>query len=459
MQPSLEESNPELTQADHRANRKASVLKTIKTSIWTKFPSVIILLVVLPLATREFGPTFNAFAAILALLSTFQTFNLGVGPAAAMELSKFAESPNEEEESLVIGQSILAYFLSSVLTALIFIGAYYLFGQNLIYGHTLQDQAAMLTLGTVLITVGILLNGPSSLAQQLNTGYLQEHKNAQANIFIQSAVLIVSIFAVTILKSPAIYLFTVALTHPTITVLHSLRFFLIDKPRIKPRLNKASLSNSLILLMNNCLFSIGTMGTLTTRALPVLLIGFYSASSNNIGTASLFISWLNPIINIMTLVTVSLTPAIATAITNHDFDWARRILQKLAKYVTLTLAVGIPLAYFIGPKVHRALFPSQYTLTSLHFALLLLAATTSAILGLAFSTSAASKRYKQNAQAGIIQAVVGTSVAIALLPTLGITGMALAIIMSEAVALIYLAANIRKNLNTSQVKGSHSNTD
>jgi O-antigen/teichoic acid export membrane protein len=459
LHPPLEESNPELTQADHRANRKASVLKTIRTSVWTKFPSVIILLVVLPLATREFGPTFNAFAAILALLSTFQTFNLGVGPAAAMELSKFAESPNEEKECLTIGQSALAYVLSSVLTAVIFIGAYFIFGQNSMYGNSLQDQQAMLTLGTVLIAVGILLNGPSSLAQQLNTGYLQEHKNAQANIVIQSAVLIISIFAVTVLKSPAIYLFTVALTHPTVTVIHSLRFFLIDKPHIRPRLNKASLSNSVRLLLNNCLFSIGTMGTLTTRALPVLLIGFYSASSNNIGTASLFISWLNPILNILTLVTVSLTPAIATAITNHDFDWAKKILQKLAKYVTLTLAVGIPLAYFVGPIVHRALFPSQYSLTSLHFALLLLAATTSAILGLAFSTSAATKRYKQNAQAGIIQAVVGTSVAIVLLPNLGITGMALAIIMSETVALIYLAANIRISLNKPPVEGSHSHAD
>ncbi len=365
-----------------------------------------------------------------------------------MELSKFAESPNEEEESLVIGQSILAYFLSSVLTALIFIGAYYLFGQNLIYGHTLQDQAAMLTLGTVLITVGILLNGPSSLAQQLNTGYLQEHKNAQANIFIQSAVLIVSIFAVTILKSPAIYLFTVALTHPTITVLHSLRFFLIDKPSIKPRLNRASFSNSLRFFTRNCLFSIGTMGTLTTRALPVLLIGFYSASSNNIGTASLFISWLNPILNLLTLVTVSLTPAIATAITNHDIEWAQRILKKLAKYVLFALSVGIPAAFLVGPILHRALFPSQYSLTSLHFALLLLAATTSSVLGLAFSTSAACKGYRHNAIAGVVQAVVGTLTAIVLLPQLGITGMALAIILSEVVAIAILAKGIQTNFQS-----------
>ncbi|ARU41730.1 hypothetical protein CCB80_11495 [Armatimonadetes bacterium Uphvl-Ar1] len=448
MHPPLEESNPELTQADHRANRKASVLKTIKTSVWTKFPSVIILLVVLPLATREFGPTFNAFAAILALLSTFQTFNLGVGPAAAMELSRFTESPNEDQECLTIGQAFLAYIFSSVLTALIFIGAYFLLGQNSIYGRSLQDQQAMLTLGTVLIAVGILLNGPSSLAQQLNTGYLQEHKNAQANILIQSAVLIVSIFAVTVLKSPAIYLFTVALTHPTITVLHSLRFFLIDKPHIRPRLNKVSLSNSVRLLLNNCLFSIGTMGTLTTRALPVLLIGFYSASSNNIGTASLFISWLNPILNILTLVTVSLTPAIATAITNHDLAWAKRILQKLAKYVLVALSIGIPAALLVGPLLHKALFPSQYSLTSLHFALLLLAATTSSILGLSFSTSAACKEYRLNAKAGVVQAIVGTLTAIVLLPQLGITGMALAIIFSELVAIAILARGIQANFRS-----------
>lgn len=448
MHPPLEESNPELTQADHRANRKASVLKTIKTSVWTKFPSVIILLVVLPLATREFGATFNAFAAILALLSTFQTFNLGVGPAAAMELSKFAESPNEEQECLTIGQAFLAYIFSSVLTALIFIGAYFLLGQNSIYGRSLQDQQAMLTLGTVLIAVGILLNGPSSLAQQLNTGYLQEHKNAQANILIQSAVLIVSIFAVTVLKSPAIYLFTVALTHPTITVLHSLRFFLIDRPHIRPRINKASISHSLRFLSNNCLFSIGTMGTLTTRALPVLLIGFYSASSNNIGTASLFISWLNPILNILTLVTVSLAPAIATAITNHDLAWAKRILQKLAKYVLVALSLGIPAAFLVGPLLHKALFPSQYSLTSLHFALLLLAATTSSILGLAFSTSAACKGYRLNAKAGVVQAVVGTLTAVVLLPQLGITGMALAIIFSELVAIAILARGIQVNFRS-----------
>jgi O-antigen/teichoic acid export membrane protein len=448
LQPSLEESNPELTQADHRANRKASVLKTIKTSIWTKFPSVIILLVVLPLATREFGPTFNAFAAILALLSTFQTFNLGVGPAAAMELSKFAESPNEELEKRVIGQAFVAYLSSSVATALIFAITYFALGQNKIYGESIQDQDAILQSGTILIGLGILLNGPTAFCLQLYTGYLQEHKNAQANILVQTISLLGTLLAVTVFNSPLMFLAAQTFPHPIINILHSIRFFRNVRPKLQPVFDNKTLNGAFSFFKKNLLFSIGTMGALATRSFPIILIGFYNPNADQIGTANIFINWLNPLVNLMTLFTISLSPAIATAITNNDSDWVRRILNKLAKGASVALLFAVPLAFVLGPMINDVLFPERYALTNIQFALLAIAAMTSASLGLAFSTSAAQRAYRRNASAGLIQAFVGIAVAVAAIPSLGITGLALAIISSEITAIVFLTKSIRTKLGS-----------
>lgn len=368
-----------------------------------------------------------------------------------MELSKFAESPNEELEKQVIGQAFVAYLSSSVATALIFAFTYFALGQNKIYGESIQDQTAILQFGTFLIGLGILLNGPTAFCLQLYTGYLQEHKNAQANILVQSTSLIGTLLAVTVFKSPLMFLAALTFPHPIINILHSFRFFRKVRPKLRPAFDTNTLGGALSFFKKNLLFSVGTMGALATRSFPIILIGFNNPNADQIGTANIFINWLNPVVNLMTLFTISLSPAIATAITNYDFDWVKQIHKKLAKSASVALIFGVPIAFILGPKVNNFLFPERYALTNLQFALLAIAAMTSASLGLAFSTSAAQRAYRRNASAGFLQAVVGVAVAVAAIPSLGITGMALAIIFSELVALLILAKGIRANLGANPV--------
>jgi O-antigen/teichoic acid export membrane protein len=435
------------------ANRKASIVKFLRTAIWSKLPASVMLLVVLPKAAEQFGTDkFAAFLALTAILTLFNTVNLGIGPAAGIAFSKYAESPHPEEENRLITSSILNSGLSSVITMLLILGSLIYPGVKVLFGPTLASQSAMLTGGVVILAMIVLVIAPQNVIMTTYWGTLQDYKNSQANIVGQFILVTCCTSAVFIFKSPLAFLAMYGMSVPLVHVFHGLRLFLKDRPTLRPNFKAIDWKETWQLFKENTLQSIGGLGFVLSRSVPVVIIGTITGKAVDIGRAGLFLTWHGPISSIMGLLVLSATPAIAAAIQSGDLPWAKRAIKKMAKVLSIVSVVAAILIISIGPPLSHYLFKDALAMNHAEFAMVVAGAISTTFVVFANQMSMALKSFKENCIAGLLHGFMGLAVAVLLIPSLGLLGFAIGMVAGELTGGYFLTRLVQQFFRKQRTK-------
>ncbi|MFM9874725.1 MAG: lipopolysaccharide biosynthesis protein [Fimbriimonadaceae bacterium] len=425
------EADLEQKQLAVEANRKASIIKFLRTAVWSKLPASVMLLVVLPKASEQFGVQFDAFQALTAILTLFNTVNLGIGPSAGIAFSKFAENPDPPAENKLLTSAIMSYAGSSLLTVLlIFLSLIYPSVGGL-FGPSLISESALLTTGMLILALTVVVIAPQNIVMNTYWGTLQDYKNSQANIIGQFILVAVGIFSVFVLKSPLAFLAAFGMTLPIVHCFHGLRLFLKDRPTLRPTFKKIDWQESWQLFKDNALQSIGSLGFVLSRSVPVILIGTITGKSVEIGRAGIFLAWHGPISSLMGILVLSATPAIAAAVQSGDIAWAKKAIKKMAKILTIASVVAAVLVILIGPPISQMLFKDNYSMNHAEFAMVVAGAISTTFVVFANQMSMALKSFKENCIAGLIHGFMGLAIAVLLIPSLGLLGFAIGMVVGE----------------------------
>lgn len=80
-------------------NRNRSIRQAVVTSLFSKFGTVILRLVSIPVAIRVLGmEEFGVYATIMVIVSMIDALHVGIGPALTREISKAVAQGNREKE-------------------------------------------------------------------------------------------------------------------------------------------------------------------------------------------------------------------------------------------------------------------------------------------------------------------------------------------------------------------------
>jgi O-antigen/teichoic acid export membrane protein len=436
------ETEPTPTPSIDTSNRRTSIIKYLKTAVWSKLPASLVLLVITPYATHQFGSQYDAFAALTALLTTIVTF--GVGPAAAIEFSKYAENPDQPAENRLLASSIIGTLIVSLAMSVIVFGLMIYPGVGVIFGESLAPQKTLLTQGMILVGIGIFAVAAHYIILNIYWGHLEEYKNSQANIVGQFILVVGCLVAIGVFKSPILFLAIYSLTAPITHLIHGYRLFAIDYPQLRPNFHQIDRDMVKHLIKANFLQSISGLGYVLSRQVPIIAIGTITGSASNIGRSAIFMSWHGPTSNILGLIVASVAGAISASIQSEDYDWTKRTIKKVAKVLLLATALMTALAVLLGPLISQTLFPKHYAMNGLEFALVCLAAASTSILVFSNQVSTAQRGFLQNSIAGIIQGIVGLSLALLLIPSLGAVGFLVGIIGGEISGSIFLVQRVRQ---------------
>lgn len=426
------------------ANRKASIVKFLRTAIWSKLPASVMLLVVLPKAAEQFGKQFDAFNALVAILTLFNTVNLGIGPAAGIEFSKYAENPDPPAENRLMTSAIISYAGSSILTAILILLSLIYPGVGGLFGPTLASEAALLLSGMFVLATTVIIIAPQNIVMNTYWGTLQDYKNSQANIVGQFILVFTGVFSVFVLKSPLAFLASYGMTVPVVHCFHGLRLFLKDRQTLRPHFKQIDWKQSWHLFKSNALQSIGGLGFVLSRSVPVILIGTITGKSVEIGRAGIFLAWHGPISSLMGILVLSTTPAIAAAVQSGDFPWAKKAIRRMAKILSIASITAAVLVISLGPPISSFLFKNNYAMNHMEFAFVVAAAISTTFIVFANQMSLALQSFKQNCIAGMIHGVTGLAVSVLLIPSLGLTGFAIGIVIGELSGGLFLTRVIQK---------------
>lgn len=439
------------------ANRKASIIKFLRTAVWSKLPASLMLLVVLPKAREQFGTDgYAAFQALTATLTLFNTVNLGIGPAAGIAFSKFAENPNHSEENRLITSSIINSGLSSLITILLILGSLIYPGVNVLFGASLASQAPMLTGGIFVLAATVFAIFPQNVVMTTYWGFLQDFKNSQANIIGQFVLVSLCLSAVFLLNSPLLFLAAFGMTVPLIHCFHGLRLFLKDRPTLRPNFKAIDWRESLQLLKENSLQSVGGLGFVLSRSVPVVLIGSITGKSADIGRAGTFLAWHGPISSLMGILVLSATPAIAASIQSGDLHWAKRAIKKMAKILTIVSIVAAISIVTLGPPLSHFLFKNELAMNHFEFAMVVAGAISTTFVVFANQMSMALKSFKENCIAGLLHGFMGLAVAVLLIPSLGLLGFAIGMVAGELTGGYFLTRLVQQYFRNQRAESRES---
>lgn len=445
----MSESRPESTEpvADQSAisaKRKQSIIRYLKLAFFTKIPSSLMPLVVVPMASHVFGREYDAFTALVTILGIFNILNFGLGPAAGVEFSPFAEKPNAEKESRLFASTFVSYLGSSLVMSLIVLLLVFGVGAERIFGPNLSDQVPLLNRGMLILAVAMIVLGLGAVVSNAYWGFMQDYKNSQANIVAQILMVGLTFAAVAVFRSPLMFVAAYAMTGSLISCLHGIRLFKFDRKELRFDLRLANLNVAWRLFTANSLQSISSVGYLLSRMAPILLLSWTAPSATAIGRAGTFNVWHQPVTGLLSVFAASAIPAISAAISSQDTNWAKRAVKKFAKFLTLGFVLIFIGSITLGPTVSRLLFSERYSMNMVEFTLLALCAASTTVLGFANSVCLTLKRYRDNAIAGVVQGVLGFSLAAVMMPKFGLAGYAAPMAIAEFTAAGILILVIRR---------------
>lgn len=328
------------TPSSHRSRQlKLSVI----TSIFSKGVSIILQLVLIPLAISALGTArFGVYVTITATLGWINMAGIGIGPGLTLQTTVAAASDDRIQEQRLFSTAFFLIVVVTIITLSIlfimvsFIGIPTLFGPRLIE-FELEIRQGLVVLG-LLLGANLLL----SVAEATQLGHQNQHVNN--SWLILGNVLTIGSLYFFVLKNPSIVAMILAV-YGSITFAKILNgvSLIRKRPYLFPQFRLVSLSTVKLLLGVGLAFLVGQFATLLYQQFSVFLVG-RQLGPQDAATFAVMMQIITLVGSFVVMVTVPLWPAITDGVARNDIEWVNQSYRK-------TLKILMPYAFTVGTVI------------------------------------------------------------------------------------------------------------
>ena len=321
-----------MTITEHRNTRfKLAII----TSLGSKCATLVLQLLVLPLAVRTLGPAlFGVYSMLVASLNWIWSCGVGIGPSLTIATAHAVKDGNQSREARYVSTAFHIICLICMLLVLGFsvithyIGIGDIFGdQYLIYAHDIRLGISIISgmLMSILL-LGVVEGAMAGHQEQ----YIINFCAMLGNICSAAVLLVV------LLRAPSVIGMILCMTCVAYLprVLIAITYVVFIRPHWTPKLRSFDFATAKLLLGTGAAFSIMQIAQFMKHEMGILFVGRILGPVAVAGYAILINICLLGF-GVVTMQTQPLLPAITDAAANGDYTWIRRIGSRGLRYVMI----------------------------------------------------------------------------------------------------------------------------
>lgn len=336
--------------------RERRLKYAIATSLGSKVTTAIIQIAALPMALVALGPHhFVLYAMLAAAVGWLGLVNIGVGPPLTVMMSEAAAAGDRVQEQRLFSSALFPVALVVLTTSLGVVIALRVIPTDGVFGAAYVADRPTIIAGLSILAAIFLAQTLVSVVEAAQLGYQEQYRlNAMAiGGNLASAAAIVGVVTV----SPTVVGMIAAVSVPPLLFrIANAAGVMWHRPYLRPKLAAVSRDVSRRLVGSGVAFSLATgVGNFLCHQFPVVLMGNRLPSDE----AASFAVTMNALLiaaGMVSMVTVSLWPAISDGMARGERAWVERAAQRTLHYsVGYGLLVGAVFAVF-GRLVFRLWF-------------------------------------------------------------------------------------------------------
>ncbi|MCB1229718.1 MAG: lipopolysaccharide biosynthesis protein [Verrucomicrobiae bacterium] len=321
--------NHESKHAESQGHRNRSIRLAVLTSILSKFGTVLLRLISIPIAIRVLGmEEFGVYAAITTVVSMIDMMHVGIGPALTQGIAKaLAKGDREREQGvfataviLSAGLTLAASFGLAMLVSLLPITT--LFGEN--FAPFADSMRRACWIAIAIVTVELIC----VVVERARDGYQETRYNnawGAAGNFLGAAGLIIGVKLM-----PTVEFLVLALNGSiAIVKLANTIHMLVGRPYLWPKLSRFRRFLVKPLLFDGARFSVTYLLSAAVEYNAIAYLIGRLIGPEKVGLYNVMITVHFSLTGFIHMVTIPLWPAIVDAHSRGDAPWIRKSAHRI----------------------------------------------------------------------------------------------------------------------------------
>jgi O-antigen/teichoic acid export membrane protein len=327
--------------------RERRLKYAIATSLGSKVTTAIVQIVAFPIALAALGPEqFVLYAMLASAVGWLGLVNIGVGPPLTVMMSEAAASGDRLRQQRLFSSALWPVALLVLVTGTVLIAVMRFVSLARLFGAAYAGQGWTIEVGLSILAAVFLVQTLLSVVEAAQLGYQEQYRlNAMAvGGNLASAVALVGIATI----RPSVVSMIVAVSMPPLLFRIANAVGVIwNRPYLRPTTGGLSWATSRGLVGSGLAFSLATgFGNFLCHQLPIVLIGKRLPAAE----AASFAVAMNALLiaaGMVSMVTVSLWPAISDGMARGERSWVERASRRTLRYsIGYGLVVGFVFAAF-----------------------------------------------------------------------------------------------------------------
>lgn len=336
--------------------RERRLKYAVATSLGSKISTAIVQIVAFPIALAALGQQqFVLYAMLASAVGWLGLVNIGVGPPLTVMMSEAAAADDRLRQQRLFASALVPVVLVVLAAGTALAIAFRLLSVERVFGAAYAADGRTIGIGLSILAAVFLIQTLLSVVEAAQLGYQEQYRlNAMAiGGNLASAAAIVGVAA---LRPSVIGMIAAVSAPPIMFRIANAANVLRQRPYLRPTRDAVSWDTSRSLVGTGVAFSLATgFGNFLCHQWPIVLVGSRLPS----GEAASFAVTMNALLiaaGMVSMVTVSLWPAISDGMARGERAWVARAAHRTLRYsVGYGLLVGSVFA-FLGGIVFRLWF-------------------------------------------------------------------------------------------------------
>jgi O-antigen/teichoic acid export membrane protein len=316
------------SEAGRAAARHRAIVLTALGATFSRFVSIVTILVSLPLTLHYLGPERFGMWATLSAFSLLLSFtDLGIGNSALTAVAQSVGRSEKSDLSRVISSAYGAMSLISLAILIALAITYPFVDWDRLFN--VSTPIAKKESGPAAATFFIILalTGPVALINRIQSGLQQGFRSNLWQSVANMAALLALVVATQSKASLPWLVLAMAGTPVVVALINSIDFFMFRRPDIRPRLSaiegvtmrRLSSDGALFLMLQGC-------AAIMFQANPIIVAQVLDAKA--VAAFAVPDRLFGVIGAVLAIVLTPLWPAYGDAVARGDFEWAKRTLRR-----------------------------------------------------------------------------------------------------------------------------------
>jgi O-antigen/teichoic acid export membrane protein len=327
--------------------RERRLKYAIATSLGSKVTTAIVQIVAFPIALAALGPEqFVLYAMLASAVGWLGLVNIGVGPPLTVMMSEAAASGDRLRQQRLFSSALWPVVLLVLVTGTVLFVALHFVSPDRLFGAAYAGQGRTIEAGLTILIAVFLVQTLVSVVEAAQLGYQEQYRLNAMGIGgnLASAIALVGIATI----RPSVVSMIAAVSIPPLLFrIANAVSVLSHRPYLRLITGGLSWDTSRSLVGSGLAFSLATgFGNFLCHQLPIVLIGKRLPTEE----AASFAVAMNALLiaaGMVSMVTVSLWPAISDGMARGERAWVERAFHRTRRYsVGYGLLVGAVFAVF-----------------------------------------------------------------------------------------------------------------